>query len=806
MLQLGSRAFDIDGVTVFHDHADPHQFWYLATQVALGKRPDGSPAFSLIHYKPAVAEAGVEGGGFLMLQTVVILPDSTRSKILGRLASMVPDGEPQLAAAPVERGTVRCLALNLEGPGGTAALPALPGAFNAVEKILGATSPSLIGEQTAAFSLVLDHEGAIILKGAFEKGATPIGVIYELEYSALTPDMHIEITADLDRVYNHFSAGLEAQIYWVKAGIDAGFEKLVQDGAIRINVTDFGGNADTATKEKWALDFFKDELLKKWFEPSLDLGQLKGPAQPEGLDPILERVKRLGSAAPGGGAPSAPGPVTPPGTPPAGGPAPAPATLNTTQTTPEPLPAGTSLLLVPGAMGTAQRLRVIGPPGAVLTVDGVPRPLDALGTVTVEVAPGSSHPVTVDWPSAAPLPAVSIRATLARAATTTAVPGALPTQPGGATPVPSPSAPGTATGSGVPALVSFRLRFVEQQERKTLTFIYDRKHTVRRTYAPQGFVGLLLDELADKSRHLVEVDLDDPFFHTLGVDIVSSADFEKIGLFSTDVAIDYGDPADARGHAHGEFRLTAADPGPKRFETFLDQSRDLGFRVSLQHNFDAGSPWIGEKLSYDIGPRPTMDRTLRVDAAEDLGFLELELFPNRIDEGIVDAIDVELSYDDSVTFRRNDVLRVLPKGGPQVWRLRLTRPNHRSWTATFRHHLKNGTVLTTGPLTSEASFLPVNDPFMSALDITAVPLFTPGSVALAFLDVDYQDPANSYTRHERLEIPGTATAPVPLHIALLNPAHRSFRHRVTLVMTDGSIKQAAPVDGEETLIPIQAAV
>src|SRR5690606_24776552 len=150
-----------------------------------------------------------------------------------------------------------------------------PGAFNAVTKIMGATIPSLSAAETAAFSLVLDQEGATILQKAFEQGTTPVGVIYELQYSGLTPDLHVKITADFERIYNHFSAGVDAQIYWVRAGIDAGFEKLVQDGAIKIEVIDFEGAADGEAKEKWALDFFKQDLLTKWFEPSLDLGQLK---------------------------------------------------------------------------------------------------------------------------------------------------------------------------------------------------------------------------------------------------------------------------------------------------------------------------------------------------------------------------------------------------------------------------------------------------------------------------------------------------------------------------------------------------
>src|SRR5262245_65002080 len=340
MLQLGSSTFEVDGVTIFGDHADPDQFWYLASRVALDKRPDGSAAFSLLKWKPAAVEAGVKGGGYLMFQTVVKLPDATRSKIMGRISSLSPRGDVRLAPVPIETGTVRCLALNLEGGGGTTATDPPPGAFNAVTKILGATKPSLSGNETAAVSLVLDQEGAIILQKAFEQGTTPVGAIYELEYSGLTPDLHVKITADFERIYSHFSASLEAQIYWVRAGIDAGFEKLVQDGAIKIEVIDFEGATDREAKEKWALDFFKDELLSKWFEPSLDLGQLKGATQPEGLDAVLERLKKL---QPGTGTTPAttPGTTTPATEHPAATPATTTRTADasTPETTPQaPLP------------------------------------------------------------------------------------------------------------------------------------------------------------------------------------------------------------------------------------------------------------------------------------------------------------------------------------------------------------------------------------------------------------------------------------------------------------------------------------
>ena len=275
MLLLGSRTITVEGITVFPDHADPDQFWYLPGPVQLARRPDGEQAFTFIKYKPAAVAGGAKGGGFLMFQVDLRLAPDLERRIMSRLRA-VAKGRPKLAVVPFDEGTVQAIALNLQGSGGVAAQAAAPGTFRAVEQILGATTPSLQGNNTAAFSLTLSQEGATILEQAFEQGTAPVGVLYDLKFTGMRPALHVEITADLERVYNQFGAAVDAQVYFVQAGIDVAFEKLVQDGVIHIKVLDFVGGDDMAEKEKWALDFFKDNLLRSWFEPTLTPGQVAG--------------------------------------------------------------------------------------------------------------------------------------------------------------------------------------------------------------------------------------------------------------------------------------------------------------------------------------------------------------------------------------------------------------------------------------------------------------------------------------------------------------------------------------------------
>ncbi|HEY7042394.1 MAG TPA: hypothetical protein VH419_01870, partial [Nocardioidaceae bacterium] len=309
MLVMDSRMQTMDGVTLFADHADRSQFWYLPFPVRLAER-DGEPQFTLIRYRPAVADSGVKGGGFLMMEVELRLDPEVEQR-LRSAASRLSDGVPRLSVVPFDEGTVQVAVLNLQGGGGTTAPTPPPGALLAVTSILGANTPSLAGNNSAVFSLTLSQEGSVILDQAFRQGAMPVGVLYNLKYTVLQPALDVEITANFKRIYDHLSFGVDlsasAVIYgvpvYLEAGIDMAFEKLKQDGVIIIKVINFSDAADEADKEKWALDFFKSMLLEQWFKPTLapvtfDQKPKTGPATPGGAS----GAGASGSGASGSGA------------------------------------------------------------------------------------------------------------------------------------------------------------------------------------------------------------------------------------------------------------------------------------------------------------------------------------------------------------------------------------------------------------------------------------------------------------------------------------------------------------------------
>jgi hypothetical protein len=743
VLQLGTGMQTIDGVTVFSDNENEKQKWYLPAPVRIARRAeDDHPLFSLIKYRPAAADAGVEGGGFATFTVALGLTEKQERTLRAKLGSDV-----LLSAVPFDEGTVECVALNLQGPGGTTAQVAASGTFTAVQSILGARTPSFFGENLALFSLSLTQQGVTLLEQAFAQGLSPIGVIYNLKFTALRPALDVKVTADLERVYQQFSLGVKANIYWVRAAIDAGFEQLVQTGAIKMEVTNYSTAADKAEKEKWALDFFKDKLLTEWFTPTLAPGAFQGPAG--GSVPGLPSLPGLpgsntggsGGGSHAGGTPTpqkpappapAPKPVAPPS--PGGGAPPAPAPKPVTP----PSPGG-------GA-----------PP-----------------------APAPPNPPSPPSPPAPPKPPEP----------------AGPKTPGGGE---NPADPAKAGGDGA-ALVTVQLKAIRQEERKTLTFEYHNTEAVQRTYAPQSLFGLLASDL-NRDDVITSVGLDDKFFRRFAVDVEVPVDFAKIGLSSVTAAVDYGDTADPANHSHADLVFRPGDPGPKRFETFVNEHYDLAYVPRIEFRFDPQSGWRGERDEYVIEPGPTTDRTLSLDPYAHVGFLEVRVFPNRIDAGAIDWTDVHLVHSDPSGWTVEDHLTVVPGGEAQVWRVRTSAPDRRDYSYTLVHRLKDGTERTVGPFKSSASSLPVDDPFPARIEPRFFFQVPDGQFQAAILEVTYED--GEYRREETVEVNGGVLAPTRLRIATLDPHKREYTVQATLIGADNRIVRGARTTTDADVVGI----
>jgi len=758
MLLFSSQTFTVDGVTVFPDHADKNQFWYLAAPVGLESETNSTePQFLLIMYEPDVVAAGVQGVGFLNVTLALKISDQTQTKIMGQIQSNFPDADnPMLAPVPFDDGTVQIVALNLQGSGGTAA----SGAPSAVQNILGASHPELYGNNDALFALTLTEMGATILEQAFQDGMTPVGGIYDLKFTGVLPALDVKITCDEKRAYQSFSVDLTASYYSISAGIDATFEKLRQDGAIKVEVVSLSNDATTAQQEQWALNLFKDQIMTQWFAPSLspttaaaaDASSVALPSttgRPSGTTTSSSSARSSGTMTMGG-ASSAMGMSS----------------ASSHQT------MGGSSSSSAGMMGGSSASSSSSS-AAVPNLTGGGGGGGGGGKTGGSGGGGGGGGKTGGGSSGGGVGAVANQ--LAKAAGTAAA----------------------ATQNASPFGAGLRLKYVNQDELKTVEVEFNAMSAVQRSYSPQGYFGLMLQGI-DESKHFLKVAGNDPFFNTYLITVNPPRDFTGIGLASAHVALDYPDPS-AANPKHTDFIFDATHTTQQTWDVFEGFIQSTSYTYTTDFTFDAESGWQGEQTKYQLPAVKTENRLLTLDPNDFLGFLQLAISAGRINADLVDRIEVPLSYTATSGWQASQKFVVQSGAAVQYWKLRLADKTARTYTYSVNCYLKDGTLIAGPSTTSTASALIVSDPFAGGVNLTLQPSFDASANKLAIVELLYQDSTNGYTFQKTVQLPAGSPS-MQVMIPFIDRTQNTYQYRVTLISNSGQQTQGSYVSATDPLV------
>ena len=370
--------------------------------------------------------------------------------------------------------------------------------------------------------------------------------------------------------------------------------------------------------------------------------------------------------------------------------------------------------------------------------------------------------------------------------------------PAGGTAAPLASAASGAASAASPFGVALRLRYVHQDEQKIIKYEYSRMDAVQRTYAPQGYFGLLLDKV-DRAKHFLEVDGTDPFFNHFAVKIEPPHDFAGIGLQSAHVSIDYGDTEHPASSKHGEFVFETPQTGPQTWEVFQGFIEATSYRYAVDYTFDPASGWAGEKSRYTFAAVTTENRQLTLDPRDVLGFLNVSVTCGHVDAELVDRIDVSLHYRSKTGWTNDALITLRPGGPPQSWKLRLSDKSDNSYSYTTKCTLKDGRVFDSGPFNSTASAIVVNDPFSGAINITIQPAIDPAKTKLAIVEIFYRDPTCDYDFETTLQVPPDSQ-PRQIHIPVLDRARNAYQYRITTISTANQRSQGNYLVAQDPLV------
>jgi hypothetical protein len=485
MLTFESPFYEISGVVVFRDHASATTFHYLAGPPKLSRSPDGTPNLLLLKYQEAIAALGDTnplmrdqlGGGFLMFGVDCGLTQAVKDDIVRELESRVPPGSGPVNLVPVlyTQGSVNVIALDSQL---AAADTPDDGSERSrfVRGILGTAVPSLLQDQRAIFSLALSADAATLVEDAYASGLSPIGVMYELEFTGLRPALAVRATVDMKRAYESFKMGLHLGVHT-------------------------GGGTTT---------------------PPPVAGGGSTPAVTPGTTPPSTATP--GTATPGTTAPgtTAPGTATPGTT--------TPGTTTPGTTPPPQQPAGVRVGLDVGLAYAVEQLKQSGAISIEIIRQQTGQSVDQMEQSALQLLKETLlneffKPAMTDVAAATQAVGAVNQMMATTAGTSQGVAGAA----GAATP---------QTG-GTKVELGLQLAFKKEEELKEAVFDYSVIAPETRTHAPNGFFSALLDG-TELARHIRSIKLDDDFFRVIEVPITTTADFDRFDIRAITVDLQYG--------------------------------------------------------------------------------------------------------------------------------------------------------------------------------------------------------------------------------------------------------------------------
>jgi hypothetical protein len=269
------------GVTIFRDHQDPDQFYFLPGLPAL-------TSFTLYKYRVAVASDGSDatkapGAGMALFE--VEIPQPKLAPLVDEIKQTTGRENPRLTQVLFSSADVH------------AVLPRQGDNDQLFPDLAETHAAPLTTPHHTAFGLALTAAGATFMQRAATappppdddgtgtpapapETAIPVGVVYELRFLALTPALHARVTMNYEQIYSKFSASVSLQYYYVKAALDLDLAWLVEHDYVKIDITQFTDDDDAKRQRDLVMQLVTARIQNDFFKSGLPAEQ--DSAQPSG--------------------------------------------------------------------------------------------------------------------------------------------------------------------------------------------------------------------------------------------------------------------------------------------------------------------------------------------------------------------------------------------------------------------------------------------------------------------------------------------------------------------------------------------
>lgn len=731
MILLDRPIGPINGLQIYRDHADPAQFYYVPERPRIA-RNDGNPEFVFLKYARDITDnpnyspekKDQIGGGLLAFTTDLSIDqeviDDTRRQLArfarAQGASSTTSAAIALAPIPFEGGTVRLSMISDKPPEGEEAAARARG-VSIFEYAWGATKPSLYGNNRATFGVVLDHEAAQLMEAALEAGVGYIGVVYDLEFLGMRPAFDVRVTAEYSRIYDHFEGelgvGVNVGYVGVSADLAAGYQRLIDDGSIKIEVTTYTDNADMVSQANAAKDWALQQITSDLFQSSLKPPSFMTRSGNSVMDMLKSAASGLfgGQTARQGISSAQPRNTT--------------AHRNAAVENNTPTPDNTNNTANNNTNNTDNATDNTANNNDNATDDTANNNDNGNPEPTPDDATGSENPDA----NASPTPDQQ---------------GASNTGGGSGSGSGSDPSQGNAIVN-----VGLKLRYYRQEELKTRVFEFSRQAAEKRRMAPQGLLSAMVAG-TDLSSRIIEVNLDSDFFKRLKLDVSPATDWQHEGVELTTVSVSYPGSVDPEGDDDPEQvdgdTFSESDTETFVFDTWLNEDKDMSYRYRTEVHFKANSPWRGREQVFRSDWIRSRARPLVINALDHVGLMTITIAAdNSIDFSTVSQAVVDVEYQDPTSdWAPSEKFILDAEHKTHTWKLRLSDRHHRSYRYQVAYTLPGNVQYTTPWIDGDEPNLVIGSPFRGKKRMRIIPMLSADEFIEAVVDVVYTEPAHGY--------------------------------------------------------------
>jgi len=318
---------------------------------------------------------------------------------------------------------------------------------------------------------------------------------------------------------------------------------------------------------------------------------------------------------------------------------------------------------------------------------------------------------------------------------------------------------------------------------------YNEKKTIEFNKVPQGMLENIT-ELIDPNTgtnyrwndYAKVIDLDDPFFKTIRVNVFVNANFDDLPIHSVEVLVLYnGVPMANRDpdQPRGEVMLNTPD-AMGQFEAYIVDD-NWSYTYSYQVNFK------GETQRYQSPEMTTNEGNLTINV-DGLGILDVSVTAGDINWNDVTSALVKFEYEDraaGVDLIEDQFQLTAANTSHRIQHVILA-PTRKNYTYQVTYFMKDGKEYVGELMSSRSERLFINDTFggQKSVAVRSLGDFN-NRINTVFVDLEYVDEANGYTKSVTQALSSNQTF-FDWSIPVINEEAGSVYYSATVAYKDGS--------------------